>query len=804
MAGLRPHEESITRVVWAAHILSCLTNTRYHEEQHEVDDAERDGDTDEPSDCETDYETVETAVLSGTRDSIRRKFLDCIAQLLSPCKGWDGVTATAIREGEDRVEVDIARNDGFLLDEDCFGSETVGYCKMLEEYLAGSAGGTNETASCPTEFELKVIDYTSRRIDQWIEELRKTRNFDQNRLDWNSQQWFGQEAAIEALTTMTDLILQFDADKGAIKSRPLIVQQAYRCLQFTQVRQLFLDTFGTQPGSKLWSRLNFISRPLVDCRLLRSIAAREPQFRNCKISLVSKPKTTLDARYVVGIFEAWQRLGLDSTPEPVARKLGPSSQRFEEACAESFSLHAEMQLVLHYDEECAHQPTLEYFGCSKKTCLLCETFLHALPSPIATRGRHGVCYPAWGVPCSTSATVEVAIERLEKSLVARIRALLNDMMYSGQKSLAANVVQSGMVSDFSHLTLEEWRQKEQDVWLFKDKQMTQRKDLLITRQYDEEDRISWTEIDVYPYLGTDKPFKGIMRIEHNPVRCRNLGSGFAGFAPYKEGYCVSLIHRDAYLEDGSTTNRSILASVRASCASTTPHEYRGPMIALQGIHHEDYADITLADFRHVMDYLVSYGNTHIRESVPDLHHRAPKTVRGVKICCYGEVKLHGSDRFVSVDVTQANQISLGSGSISPISVCLGMPIRLWKDPDAEFRHDPPGWEGHDLTADSNPNVAYLMVETDSSKDDWGWAPMYWNSEIGNVWAVRTDGQDLAADDVAMMCHFARRKLQRMFEDVMESGSSLVSRRRVSDFITWDNMITYWNETGGHEQFGSQD
>ncbi|KAJ5652618.1 hypothetical protein N7507_010044 [Penicillium longicatenatum] len=157
-----------------------------------------------------------------------------------------------------------------------------------------------------------------------------------------------------------------------------------------------------------------------------------------------------------------------------------------------------------------------------------------------------------------------------------------------------------------------------------------------------------------------------MRIEHNPVRCRNPGSGFAVFAPSKEGYCISLIHRVAYLNDGSTTNRRV--------------------------HHEDYADITLADFRHLMDYLISYGNTHIRENVPDLIHRAPITVRGVKICCYGEEKFHGSEPFVSVDITRANRISLGSGSISSISVSLGMPLRLWKDPDTEFCHIPPGLE----------------------------------------------------------------------------------------------------------------
>lgn len=240
------------------------------------------------------------------------------------------------------------------------------------------------------------------------------------------------------------------------------------------------DAFGTQAGPKLWSKLNYIARPLVDCRILGSIAAREPHLRNCKISLVpSRPKTALEAKYVVGISKAWERLGLGSIPKAVVCKLDPFNRRFEKACVKTVSLHAEMQLVMHYEERCAPRPTLDYFGCSKRTCLLCETFLGELPSPIATRGRHGVCYPAWAVPRSNPDAVEVAVERLEKNLVARIRGFLNDLMHPRQKIIAANVIQSDMVSEFSHLTLEEWRQREQDVRLFKNKQTIQHKDKLI-------------------------------------------------------------------------------------------------------------------------------------------------------------------------------------------------------------------------------------------------------------------------------------------------------------------------------------
>lgn len=335
------------------------------------------------------------------------------------------------------------------------------------------------TATSPTEFELKTIDYTSRRIDHWIEALRNFLKMDQNCPDRDPEQWPGQETALRTWTTLTNLILQFDADNKTFKSRHLIVQQAFRCLGLKQIRHLLSKIFGTTAGLKLWRALNFAARPLVDCRLLRSITTQEPQFGTCKISLViSKPKTTLEAKDMVGIFEALERLGLGSTPELGIQTLHPFSERFEKECAETFDLHAEMQLVMHYEERCAPRPTLDYFGCSKRTCLLCETTLGALPNPIATRGRHGVCYPAWAIPSSNSEAVKMAVERLEKSLVARIRENLNNSIHPTQKMIVPNVMQSDMVSEFSHLTLEEWQQREQDMQLFKNKQTIQRNDLL--------------------------------------------------------------------------------------------------------------------------------------------------------------------------------------------------------------------------------------------------------------------------------------------------------------------------------------
>ncbi|KAJ5642342.1 hypothetical protein N7490_006342, partial [Penicillium lividum] len=142
-----------------------------------------------------------------------KRFLNCIAQLLSPCKRWDWVTAAAIREGEEEVVVDITRNNGFVSDED---NEIMSYCKMLEKYLDSStrAGmGSNMTATSLSKFQLNAINYMVRRIYYWVQDLQKTLKTSQVFPDWNSQRWLGQEAEVESWTTMTDLLRQFNTDK---------------------------------------------------------------------------------------------------------------------------------------------------------------------------------------------------------------------------------------------------------------------------------------------------------------------------------------------------------------------------------------------------------------------------------------------------------------------------------------------------------------------------------------------------------------------------------------------------------------
>jgi hypothetical protein len=236
-----------------------------------------------------------------------------------------------------------------------------------------------------------------------------------------------------------------------------------------------------------------------------------------------------------------------------------------------------------------------------------------------------------------------------------------------------------------------------------------------------------------------------------------------------------------------------MESVKTS--GTVHHKWCGPIVAMRETWNEFNEDITLADFRHIIDYFVTYNTSEVREIAnPQSYIRIPRAIRGVKICCYGEIKLHGTEPYVPVEVPKVHPIrwTHREGDISPISKLLGRPLRLWKFPDIETWIDPPGWS-YNLGAVSNPDAAFLMMGADPRSEDWGWAPLYWNNDIGNVLVVYDDDIDLSVNELRLMCHFVRRKLQPMFEDSIGAGLVLRTKQEVLSFITRENMEKYKGE-----------
>lgn len=107
-------EEAIfAHIIWATHILWFLSANRSQQDLSIPENLDNcfEECNDNVSDDATD--TDDLGLLTSSDEGIRIKFLNSLAELLSSAKRWHYVTATALRESEDEVEVDLAGNSGF-------------------------------------------------------------------------------------------------------------------------------------------------------------------------------------------------------------------------------------------------------------------------------------------------------------------------------------------------------------------------------------------------------------------------------------------------------------------------------------------------------------------------------------------------------------------------------------------------------------------------------------------------------------------------------------------------------------------
>ena len=196
--------------------------------------------------------------------------------------------------------------------------------------------------------------------------------------------------------------------------------------------------------------LNFLARPITILRLLIETVRVLPNFRDIKFHCLEPPKPIrLAKQFHVTAQEAWLALGLPNYPARLQNSLRGRMDNFKSLCSRQFSVHAEIQLLLRYQKNPGLMPTLDYIGCSKKACLLCEAFLQVSPQKFRVRGRHGGCYPAWGLSEFYLKPLYSTLNTLNQLLKQRIIELLK----TGSSALGQAVPQSTLVSDFNSLDL---------------------------------------------------------------------------------------------------------------------------------------------------------------------------------------------------------------------------------------------------------------------------------------------------------------------------------------------------------------
>jgi len=144
------------------------------------------------------------------------------------------------------------------------------------------------------------------------------------------------------------------------------------------------------------------------------------------------------------------------------------------------------------------------------------------------------------------------------------------------------------------------------------------------------------------FLGPDA-FPKNAPIQYNTVLKRTLSD------------TIYVCHRDTFLIDGSTPNKSI-----ATITATKPgqfHDWRGPIVAHGkvglGIDPTTCKDLDMNDFRHVADYFLSYDY----KPAPATQQSIVVGVKGVRINCVGDQEMYNKPHFEEVEIPSTDAIS---------------------------------------------------------------------------------------------------------------------------------------------------
>lgn len=113
-----------------------------------------------------------------------------------------------------------------------------------------------------------------------------------------------------------------------------------------------------------------------------------------------------------------------------------------------------------------------------------------------------------------------------------------------------------------------------------------------------------------------------------------------------------------------------------------------------------------------------------------------------------------------------------SSPISPLSELVGLPFHVRKIPPN------PSLPGNDVTnlkdeavvnRYTNQEATLLLIAMDPRTGNWGFAPSFWQSQVGNVLLTRVDGKVITPQQVEALCAYNFYLLNGPMEAAQEQG-----------------------------------
>lgn len=243
-----------------------------------------------------------------------------------------------------------------------------------------------------------------------------------------------------------------------------------------------------------------------------------------------------------------------------------------------------------------------------------------------------------------------------------------------------------------------------------------------------------------------------------------------------------------YCDWDENINKSVQAAVQACLGMTTPNNMVGNYVVMSGQHgsytgtpgHE-FGDMTLADFRHALDWFSTCFDDTVRETP------CGGSVRAVKVSCPLEQTIYGRDLFTSVAVDRDFP---STSEVSPISQALGLPIRVcqleqdYLKQAIKLGDEASGEEEEERW--TNPYAQALMTDIDLESENWGKTRQHWDID-GSFLLIRADREDMDFALAKHMSCYCFDVLKPLFERTL---SGEISRQDVLEEITFDKAMAW--------------
>ncbi|KAI0853036.1 hypothetical protein F5Y00DRAFT_130748 [Daldinia vernicosa] len=336
-------------------------------------------------------------------DKLKRAFLDRLSEILSHTRGGYQVAAALMIENLGVPEVTVAKNSGLKqTDKD--------FITALEKVLGRIVGCLISLQDTNELRELILTQYTP-RVKGYISDLQKYLN--QGRIQLMKQSGSDTIRALAVQIEALSLVLnQVPHDLNKIVLEAYHIRTLHNMSIFEQI-QPEKPSVGRQIGDLVY----LLSRPHVALLTFVRAIERIEGFDKLRVRWVEFTSLIKKAPLAKGqpmippwtVGQVFKSLGLkfnDVETRALMHSGADKSStwnrdklvnRFGKLKATENNIHAEVQLVLDLSKRGVQlDHAFKYVGCSKRSCLLCYSFLST--TGFACRGCHGKVYELWTIP----------------------------------------------------------------------------------------------------------------------------------------------------------------------------------------------------------------------------------------------------------------------------------------------------------------------------------------------------------------------------------------------------------------------